>query len=794
MKAKQIVDLGTSISNDSNVQANTNARHTHDETNNVVPVSDGAGNYDDSQIGDDGTTVTVGSDAQSDANHLMWIAKDIQNTMKLDQIKDDGDSFLLTLDADQDNTGKNYGLKITANGSTDENIAMAISSGKAIIGALSGDDSALMEISSTSNGILIPRMTTTQMNAITTPANGLMVYDTTANDLMVNIGDGATPNWIGLKAVGITGSGTVGTIPRFATATSIENSQITDDGSTIAIGTTHSSSTFVNILNTLATGLIVASNKVSGTVASFYSYVNGNATRNIGSWDNAENGDQNTGVVGSSGTKSETQIFFHNDEKFVGVRGYSKGVQGDNGIGVLGVAMGKSDVNIGVVGKADESSTFARGIVGLGGGAFKEDNGSLTTNEPSAVLYAESTTRGFLAPKMTATQRDAISQPANGLIVFVTDTSDLQVNTGDTVTPVWTSLGTTGITGSLTLDSVPRATGAGTIDDGSINDNGIGNVSIGQSPDTNTAFKIVSSESFGVDANVSGSESRAGKFYTTTNGSGTNIALWAKTADASDVVFRYDNGVDNSGKYLRIENADGDVELVTLTAITSGGTNTNNYLSKFNASGQLVDSQIFDDGSNVYALDNAFSIRDNGDTTKKLSFEASAITTGTERNIIMVDRDVTMIGSGGTNTQNKVAKYDANGDLIDTLITDDGSQITVSGAIETTGNFIAPTNTISLSGNNAIYSCLAGMAQILDLQGQTGNGSLTILSPVDGNTYTLIVIQGSGTHDLDFPAGYWINDSAFDFTTLADNERALVTITHYGSDNYYSAKKLTYAS
>ena len=49
MKAKQIVDLGTSISNDSNVQANTTARHTHDETNNVVPVSDGAGNYDETE-------------------------------------------------------------------------------------------------------------------------------------------------------------------------------------------------------------------------------------------------------------------------------------------------------------------------------------------------------------------------------------------------------------------------------------------------------------------------------------------------------------------------------------------------------------------------------------------------------------------------------------------------------------------------------------------------------------------------------------------------------------------------
>lgn len=45
------------------------------------------------------------------------------------------------------------------------------------------------------------------------------------------------------------------------------------------------------------------------------------------------------------------------------------------------------------------------------------------TNNPdnSAVLDIESTTKGLLAPRMTAAQRIAISTPAEGLIVFQTD-------------------------------------------------------------------------------------------------------------------------------------------------------------------------------------------------------------------------------------------------------------------------------------------------------------------------------------------------------------------------------------
>lgn len=82
------------------------------------------------------------------------------------------------------------------------------------IGTTAPNASAQLEIQSTSKGILIPRVTTSQMNAIASPAKGLMVLDTLTNQLMVNMGTSLVPNWQSV----VTGSGWAlkgnsGTIP-----------------------------------------------------------------------------------------------------------------------------------------------------------------------------------------------------------------------------------------------------------------------------------------------------------------------------------------------------------------------------------------------------------------------------------------------------------------------------------------------------------------------------------------------------------------------------------------------------
>lgn len=49
------------------------------------------------------------------------------------------------------------------------------------IGTVSPDTSALLDLTSISRGALIPRLTTTQKNAVVSPATGLLVYDATLN-------------------------------------------------------------------------------------------------------------------------------------------------------------------------------------------------------------------------------------------------------------------------------------------------------------------------------------------------------------------------------------------------------------------------------------------------------------------------------------------------------------------------------------------------------------------------------------------------------------------------------------
>jgi hypothetical protein len=56
------------------------------------------------------------------------------------------------------------------------------------IGVTSPDASAKLEISSTTQGVLFPRMTTTQRGNIASPADGLVIYNTTDNKLQVRAG------------------------------------------------------------------------------------------------------------------------------------------------------------------------------------------------------------------------------------------------------------------------------------------------------------------------------------------------------------------------------------------------------------------------------------------------------------------------------------------------------------------------------------------------------------------------------------------------------------------------------
>ena len=66
----------------------------------------------------------------------------------------------------------------------------------------------------------------------------------------------------------------------------------------------------------------------------------------------------------------------------------------------------------------------AQNVVTTGAGGF-----GTATPDAKAALDVTSTTQGFLPPRMTTAQRDAITSPTAGLVLYNSSTNKLQVRT-----------------------------------------------------------------------------------------------------------------------------------------------------------------------------------------------------------------------------------------------------------------------------------------------------------------------------------------------------------------------------
>ena len=88
-----------------------------------------------------------------------------------------------------------------------------------LLGTTTSVSSSILTLNSTTKGVLLPRMTTAQKTAITTPATSLMVYDTDLAAFQYYTGSA----WAGLGG-GITGSGTAGQVTYWSGTSAVTGS------------------------------------------------------------------------------------------------------------------------------------------------------------------------------------------------------------------------------------------------------------------------------------------------------------------------------------------------------------------------------------------------------------------------------------------------------------------------------------------------------------------------------------------------------------------------------------------
>ena len=121
------------------------------------------------------------------------------------------------------NTGIVAGLTVT--GTTQLNNTLNVT-GQLGIGTTTPQPSSILDVSSTTKGLLVPRMTEIQKNAISTPAEGLLLYQT---DVFNGFYYRDSPSWLRILSTSDNISFEIGSVKVGTTSYGLQNTQLGDD-------------------------------------------------------------------------------------------------------------------------------------------------------------------------------------------------------------------------------------------------------------------------------------------------------------------------------------------------------------------------------------------------------------------------------------------------------------------------------------------------------------------------------------------------------------------------------------
>lgn len=255
------------------------------------------------------------------------------------------------------------------------------------IGTVTPHASAQLDVSSTTRGLLAPRMTTAQRNAIASPAKGLLVYDTDLNSLF---------HFNGLAWANISG-GSNFSLP-FAAAVNLNSPtfQIENSGSGDVLFLGASSGSAINAYNTGNSAAITvsATNGFGVYAQSFNSipvFALSNNANNTLPAIRANNTGGGVGIDAMSATQSAIKAASNN--QFASIEATNPHVSGigvlgisTNGIGVKGISAATGPAKAGVLGEST-----GNGSVGVAGTSTSSSGfGVYGLNTTGVALYGNS--------------------------------------------------------------------------------------------------------------------------------------------------------------------------------------------------------------------------------------------------------------------------------------------------------------------------------------------------------------------------------------------------------------------
>ncbi len=433
---------------------------------------------------------------------------------------------------------------------------------------------------------------------------------------------------------------------------------------------------------------------------------------------------------------------------------------------------------------------FSTGNLALGG----------TTDNPTALLNLSSTTKGFLPPAMTTTQRNAISSPATGLRIYNTTTNTNDFYNGS----AWVNIGSnqTGSTTTAGVASFTSGTASTTTGNGAVVvTGGIGVSGAGFfGGNINALAGVFSSTVSGLSftsindgANFAAQQATATgtHYFDFRNNSGGQRGYMGYLASSNNLEFR--NIVNNADINIYTTGTGRVVSNTSITAsslIKSGGT-----------SAQFLKADGSTDANN-YAFDNLV-VHLAGIETITGAKTLSALVTGTAGfnatgdGASFISKQATATGthyfdfqnnSGGQRGYMGYLASSNNLEFRNSLTNADiniytsGTGKVVANTTVTAPQFASTVQTLT-DGATITFNANNGSNAAVTL---AGNRTLAFSNVVAGSYYTLIVIQdATGGRTLTLPANSKVIGGGSGAVTLSSTASSVDLITFYYDGTIY---------